>query len=130
MIDTIAGVITSLTVGISLVGIFWIRRSTNNIKSVYGILAVIIFAFTLWDWYGHASNSISSINEIVQGIFLLAMTCINVYAAALNHASKVSTDRRSEDRRQNVIHISDERRRNDRRKMCQMKQIKLRTRQQ
>ena len=78
MLETIATLASSGAVIGSLLSIFWIWRSSGAINHAHGIIAVVIFAFSLWQYIHHAHDP-ATWPHIGSGLFVLFTAGINVF---------------------------------------------------
>lgn len=124
MLEAIATICSSAAVITSFLSILWIWRCTSGINSINGIIAVVIFAFALWQWVHHGVDP-DTWPHIGSGIFVTFNAAVNVFYTCFLQL-KVNTDRRKKDnRRQSETPTKEERRNKDRRKSSMMKHTKL-----
>lgn len=77
MIETLAEVVTSLSLSLSFLSLIWIARRDKKIASPFGIFGVLIFAYTLWHFVSGAHVGYGA-HEIITGLFVIATCIMNV----------------------------------------------------
>lgn len=128
MLDIIAGLVTSLAVCISAVNIYCIKRFTGTLSSAHGVAAAIIFILSLWTWYICTITSGVLYGAIGFSIALSIIGIINARMASIRSKElSLPVDRRTQERRKNVIDINEERRSKERRRSHSMRYTKLKT---
>lgn len=126
MLEAITGLLTSLSVLVAFGSLFWIKRTTGAINTIYGINSVIIIAFSIWGYYDCLMIPHVAFHQLFLGIFISAMSVTNVIAAS-NKNEKLVDRRKNHRRGENVTTLPlQERRVVERRKSATMKQTKLR----
>ena len=99
MLENIATLLSSGAFMVSFLSIFWIWRTTKHINTISVLFAVVITAFSLWQWYHHATDlSHSGVHDIGAALFIMFVTgANNFYTCVLRNAKTcVGINRRKE----------------------------------